>query len=90
MSAKPCRGCGKMVVFAIDKDTGKWQVLDNVAPVFKQIGMKDGKPYVIRDKTAMVSHFATCPSANEFSATSRRDLPSAGPEQHFSEPKDVQ
>lgn len=82
MSAKPCKGCGKLVVFAKDRDTDKWQVLDNTAPVWKQVGLKNGVPYVIRDKTALVSHFSTCSKANDFSSTNSEQA-------HFSEPKEV-
>ncbi len=95
MSAKPCRGCGKMVVFAKDPD-GKWQVLDNVSPTWEQVGVKDGVARVIRSK-ALVSHFATCPDANKFSASNREPVAAAesqtpftmAPERHFSEPKEV-
>ncbi len=84
MSAKPCKGCGKMVVFAKDKDTNKWQVLDNTAPVWKQIGVKDGVAYVVREHAALVSHFSTCPDANKFSSSKQPELP----ERNFSEPKE--
>lgn len=83
MSAKPCKGCGKLVVFAKDPD-GKWQVLDSVAPVYRQTGVKDGVAQVVRDTKALVSHFATCPNANKFSGGGVRAIP---PERHFSEPQ---
>lgn len=83
-----------MVVFAKDPD-GKWQVLDNTAPVWKQIGVKDGIARVVREPSAMVSHFSTCPNANEFSASKRESEPESktpftmAPQKHFSEPKEV-
>lgn len=87
MSAKPCRGCGKPVVFAMDEE-GKWQILDASAPIWKQVPSKDGKPHVMRDPKAMVSHFSTCRHANAFSASRAQSQP--GPELHFSEPKEVE
>lgn len=87
MSAKPCRGCGKPVVFAKDPD-GKWQVLDNVAPVWKQVGIKNGAPYVIREPKAMVSHFSTCPKADDFSGGRRSEPPP--PDRDFSEPQNAE
>lgn len=83
MSAKPCHGCGKLVVFAKDS-FGKWQVLDNVSPTWEQCGTKDGVAMVIRSK-AMVSHFSTCSDANKFSA-SKKD---SEPQTHFSEPPEL-
>lgn len=85
MSAKPCRGCGKPVVFAKDTD-GKWQVLDAHAPIWIQIKSKDSTPRVMREPKAMVSHFATCANANDFSA-SRKAAPE--PDRSFSEPQEM-
>ena len=82
MSARACRGCGKSVVFAKDAE-GKWQILDVVAPCFRQTGTDAKGAFIVeRDPTAMVSHFATCPRANEFSAAKRRR-----PSQELSEPQ---
>lgn len=75
------------MVFAKDRESGKWQVLDNTAPVWRQIGTKDGVAYVLRDHTALVSHFATCSHADEFSSHKKSEPPP--PTQHFSEPKEV-
>jgi len=75
-----------MVVFAKDPD-GKWQVLDNTAPVWKQIGMKEGVARVVREPSAMVSHFSTCPNANDFH---KKPEPAAPPaDRHFSEPAEA-
>ncbi len=89
MSAKPCKGCGKSVVFAKDRETGKWQVLDNTAPVWKQIGTKDGVAYVMREPSALVSHFATCSKANDFSSSKKTEAPMQTEDRHFSEPKEI-
>lgn len=86
MSASPCKGCGRPVVFAKDPD-GKWQVLDNVAPVWRQVGSKDGIAYVVREPKALVSHFSTCSKPDQFSASKRPEqLAMPEPERHFSEP----
>jgi hypothetical protein len=64
-----CRGCGKPIVWAVLVD-GKKIPLDPRPPVYDQIGTaKDGSPMVQRARTCMVSHFATCPKASEFSGS---------------------
>lgn len=85
MSAKPCKGCGKPIVFGKDKDTGKWQVLSNSAPIWRQVGTEKGVPIVVRDTSALLSHFVNCPNANQFSAGKKPPEP----ERHFSEPDDI-
>ena len=86
MSAKPCRGCGKLVVFAKDPD-GKWQVLDVSVPTWEQIKSKDGVAQVRRSQ-AMASHFSACPYASSFSRANR---PAEQPVQRdFNEPKEIQ
>lgn len=57
-----CRGCGRMVMFLKDEH-GRTQILDVVAPVYAHVGTTRCK----RDTMAFVSHFATCPDANDFS-----------------------
>ncbi len=84
MSAKPCKGCGRPVVFAKELGTGKWQVLDNVSPCWEQVGVKDGVAVVVRAK-AFVSHFSTCPKADDFSASKRQE---PAQDRHFSEPEE--
>ena len=61
-----CHGCNKEIVWAQTKD-GVRIPLDPRAPVYRLLGDSRDPAPVIRDKTAMVSHFATCPNANEFS-----------------------
>lgn len=86
MSAKPCRSekCGKLVVFAKDRETGKWQVLSNQAPVWRIVGVKDGVTYVIRDRQCLISHFVNCADPSQFSAANREEQPDL----HFSEPEE--
>lgn len=59
---KPCRVCGRRVVFLKDQD-GKTQVLDVVAPVY--IVTEGGPGPCARSRAAYVSHWATCPKADE-------------------------
>jgi hypothetical protein len=84
MSAKLCRSekCGKLVIFAKDHETGKWQVLSNQAPVWQVIGVKNGVTWVKRDPNALISHFVNCKEPEKFSAANREeqeelDLPEA-------------
>jgi hypothetical protein len=63
-----CKGCNKIVVWVeITKADGtKGRLpLDPSAPVYEvdPVNPTTGE----RTKTAMVSHFATCPKANDFS-----------------------
>ena len=80
MSAKPCNGktCRKLVVFARDKDTGKWQVLNNQAPMWRVCGRDaDGTPLVERVHDTLLSHFVNCSDAKDFSAEKTRDFTEA-------------
>lgn len=69
MSAKPCKEptCGKLVVFAKDVETKKWQVLSNQAVIYRIVGVKDGVTWVQRDPKAMLSHFQNCTKPSQFS-----------------------
>lgn len=73
-----CRGCGRDVVFVTTND-GKTVPLHPVPPVFHRVHDPDtGRAFWWRDgsdgggeRTAFVSHFATCPKANDFSGSRR-------------------
>jgi len=65
-----CRGCGKTILW-IETDEGKKVPLDPSPPVYVVKSTKHGNAYGYRFRLAMVSHFATCPNANEFSASGR-------------------
>lgn len=70
MSRSTCKGCGRPIVWAVvvnDKGERVNVPLDPGAPVYVEVPLKGWK----RDKTAMVTHFATCSSANMFSAAKR-------------------
>ncbi|MGB0685284.1 MAG: hypothetical protein ACPGQD_03720 [Planctomycetota bacterium] len=73
-----CRGCGKAIVWGVCEESAGKLPLDASAPVYLFKGMSARGPVFERDtrnesgrRRAMVSHFATCPSANEFSKSGR-------------------
>jgi hypothetical protein len=60
-----CRGCGKPIIWGV---MGEKKIpLDPRPPVYTVVGLKDGQAIVQRLENALVSHFATCPNANDFS-----------------------
>ena len=68
-----CKGCGKKLYWGITED-GKTIPLDAVAPVYYvKLGMNENKKNgtekieIFREPNAFVTHFATCPKANQFS-----------------------
>lgn len=62
-----CRGCGKDIVWGVTEE-GKKIPLDPTPPVYQYAGDSVAdKPSAIRHKNCMVSHFTTCPKANQFS-----------------------
>ena len=90
MNARPCKKCNKMIVLAQDRMSGKWIPLDTVAPCYKQIGPR----LVVREEKAMVSHYCTCPYADEFSKSKNKkdeyQLPLEQPQRDFNEPKEIE
>lgn len=67
-----CRGCGKEIIWGVNLE-GKKIPLDPAPPVYVSMGntgITNGM-VVTRDPDAMVSHFATCPEANEFSGSKK-------------------
>ena len=81
MRTAPCKGCGKPIVFvAVLKEDGtSGRVpLDPRPPVYMVTVTEEpgGTPLsAIRIKDAMVSHFATCPKAAQFSGAKRTYSP---------------
>lgn len=65
-----CKGCGKKVIFVKDED-GKTQILDPQPPVYGYADLPNG-PWCYRLKFAAVSHFSTCPKANDFSKKGKK------------------
>lgn len=71
-----CKGCGREIVWALNSETGKRVPLDPMAPVYFLIerSREDGGNECQRAPAQMyVSHFATCPQANDFSGSRRKE-----------------
>ena len=91
MNYAKCKGCGNTIVWA-ETSHGKNVPLDPKAVVYS-VRPENGKLIAVAitghtgpsGDTIMVSHFNTCPKANDFSG-SRRVAPPE-PEKHFSEPQ---
>jgi len=62
-----CRGCGKDIIFAKNSDGKGIIPLDPRPAVYQVIEQPDGSAVAVRDKNYMVTHFATCPKASDFS-----------------------
>lgn len=70
VARKKCRGCSVMVLFA-KNETGKVIPLDTQAPTYEIKTDLLGQQVAIRTDTVYVSHFSTCPKANDFSKGKR-------------------
>lgn len=71
MNTTPCRGCGKPIVWGKTED-GKNIPLDPRPPCYKIAREPSEKgTECVRAFDVMVSHFATCPKANDFSGSNR-------------------
>lgn len=68
---RPCKGCGKPIVVAKQAD-GIPIPLDLTAPVYRYEPDFTGELVATRDVGAYVSHFASCPKADQFSASKRK------------------
>lgn len=71
-----CRGCGRDVVFVTARNAKGDQVtvpLDPSAPVYYRESDGEGGGIWVQDRSreVLVSHFATCSKANDFSGSSR-------------------
>lgn len=66
---RKCKGCGAEIIWARNEN-GKMIPLDAKAPVY--IIDPDNPDHCVRSNYAHVSHFATCPKANEFSGSKRK------------------
>jgi hypothetical protein len=67
-----CRGCGKNIVWAI-LENGKKIPLDPTPPCYVLTACGGPEPAAVRDRGVMVSHFATCPKANQFSGSKKKE-----------------
>jgi hypothetical protein len=63
----PCRGCSSLIRFTKDEQE-KSIPLDPFAPVYR---IDDPPTIAQRSSIAMVTHFSTCPNANQFSKPRR-------------------
>ncbi len=74
MEEAKCRGCGRKIIWAITAE-GKNIPLDLVAPVYSVAlhRIEDGTEVYTATRLGMtfVSHFATCPKANQFSGRNK-------------------
>jgi hypothetical protein len=85
LKISPCTGCGRPIVWATNTLTGKPIPLDPVAATYDIHVPVEGSqeaPVAIRangkqmmdkpgTRLTLVSHFATCPKAHEFSQRNR-------------------
>lgn len=69
-----CRGCGREIVWGLTAE-GKRIPLDPRPPVYRTGALLPGGDGVHceRDREALVSHFATCPTAQQFSGSRRKE-----------------
>lgn len=67
MKTTPCKGCQKPIAWGTTAE-GKRIPLDTRPPVYRVVVDIDSGEIVecVRDKECFVTHFATCPKANEF------------------------
>lgn len=66
-----CRGCGKEIRWVIDPHNTNIP-LDMRPPIYQIVDDPDADtPRVMRVPMAGVSHFATCPQANQFTKATR-------------------
>lgn len=68
-----CKGCNKEILWGTTSE-GRQIPLDPAAPVYSLIE-SGGQTKVVRTELAMVSHFATCSKANDFSASRKQEVP---------------
>ena len=70
-----CKGCGKPILWArLIPDGSKMIPLDTRPAIYELTSAITGEVTCARaDARFAVSHFATCPKANEFSGTSKRE-----------------
>lgn len=69
-----CRGCGKQIVWGIFQDGPKAKriPLDPRPPCYRALDpISDGAVRIEREREVYVTHFATCPKANDFSGKNR-------------------
>lgn len=78
MSDSRCKGCGARIVWGVTEE-GKRIPLDPKPPCYDTMRMEDGRIMAKRARGVMVTHFATCSHANDFSKGKKN----AEPENHL-------
>lgn len=68
---RTCKACGAPLLFA-RTPAGKAIPVDLRPPVYQVTEDLDGNAIAIRAEHSLVTHFATCPHAGEFSQRGRR------------------
>lgn len=73
LPTSPCKGCGKPIVWG-RTFKGTKIPLDASVPCYLRVStiMKDGLVQVERWPAGMISHFITCPNADEFSKSKQK------------------
>jgi hypothetical protein len=79
LPTSPCRGCGRKIVWGLLREAdpesgGEWITrvpLDPTPACYLIIDGNTADVIVVRQKAAMVSHFATCPKASAFTRRRR-------------------
>lgn len=68
-----CKGCGASIIWAVNEN-GKRVPLDAKAPIYVLLATASlDEERCVRDRSPRyVSHFSTCPKANEFSGSKRK------------------
>ena len=75
---RPCRGCGKTVIFVVNGRTGKTVPLDKAsrAHIYELVEAAEGGDVAYpSQEDVYVSHFLTCPRASDFSGKGPRQEP---------------
>jgi hypothetical protein len=71
--SRPCKLCGRPIIFARNDVTGGIIPLDIKAQTYVTDGRGKCKPAKSRTAYVFVSHFATCSHANEFSHKGKKN-----------------
>jgi hypothetical protein len=71
---RSCRACQTPLRF-VKTEEGKIIPLDKRAPVYEVVADLTGQVVARRAYSIYVSHFSTCPKANDFSASKKAGAP---------------
>lgn len=75
-----CAKCGKEILWAVSAETGAKIPLDPKALIFKILRTDSGVSVIPADRDVYaVTHFATCPSAADFSGRAKKSDSGAAP-----------